>query len=429
MENGRWGIFAVVLLPEMLEQQQPGCFLVGCSCYWVPRAGLGSGVLAVLVPLCSPPSKGICCCQSPAPSSSAGAPTWCCMRAEVGALLWMSWVVSPHLACAPKPVLCPQDCWSWGQSSCRHNIRGGWRGGRECMQQSGMLGGRRATRKIWANSGVRRGLESVTAARAAPREALHCELEGGIRGASPRVWRLGAGRGQRGCSRGWDPRARRGRLGARGPSRSPEGRSLRPRCRLPCPCPDRCPAGCRCPGPGRGGGRGRSGSAGLELAECQRRRREAGGSSSSEEAAASAPAPGAASPGPGKGCGSRVSAVLVPVVSGHPSGCARRTELGRSGSRRVRGTAVSAGSRGPEGEQRRRGAGTVPGAAGSPGASPRAPEKTPRPPARPAAAPGARRRGAEVTARQMRGQPPPALRSLLRGLPVPGVLRAGWVHG
>lgn len=200
MENGGWGILAVVpLLPEMLEQQQPGCFLVGCGCCWVPGPcephvpGWDVGFWLCWTHSALPPEKAPAAASAPLHAVLGAAESWCCRKVEggEGALLWMSWVMSPHLVCALRPGLCPQfrTTGSWGQSSCRHNTEegGGW------MKQSGMLGGRRATGRIWANGGVRRGLETLTAARAAPPEALHSELEGGTRGASLRVWRSAAG--------------------------------------------------------------------------------------------------------------------------------------------------------------------------------------------------------------------------------------------
>lgn len=137
------------------------------------------------------------------------------------------------------------------------------------MKQSGMLGGRRATGRIWANGGVRRGLETLTAARAAPPEALHSELEGGTRGASLRVWRSAAG-----LQPGLGPPCSGAAAGA-GPSCAPRGRSVPPRCRPPCPVFRPLPRGVPLPGAGAGRGPGAE----------RLRRAEAGGVS---EAAAAA---------------------------------------------------------------------------------------------------------------------------------------------
>lgn len=276
MENGGWGILAVVpLLPEMLEQQQPGCFLVGCGCCWVPGPcephvpGWDVGFWLCWTHSALPPAKAPAAASALLHPVLGAAESWCCRKAEggEGALLWMSWVMSPHLVCALRPGLCPQfrTTGSWGQSSCRHNTEegGGW------MKQSGMLGGRRATGRIWANGGVRRGLETLTAARAAPPEALHSELEGGTRGASPRVWRSAAG-----LQPGLGPPCSGAAAGA-GPSCAPRGRSVPPRCRPPCPVFRPLPRGVPLPGAGAGRGPGAE----------RLRRAEAGGVS---EAAAAA---------------------------------------------------------------------------------------------------------------------------------------------
>lgn len=333
---------------------------MGCGCCWVPGPcephvpGWDVGFWLCWTHSALPPAKAPAAASALLHPVLGAAESWCCRKAEggEGALLWMSWVMSPHLVCALRPGLCPQfrTTGSWGQSSCRHNTEEGG-GVDEAKWDAGRPKGYgKNLGKRWSPPRSR----NPNCSQSRPSGGSALRVGGGHPGSIAQGLALGcraaAGAGTPvlggGCGR-------RGRAAPREVARCLRGAAR------PAPRSDRCPAGCRCPGPERGGGRGRSGSAGLRLAECQRRRRrrEAGGSGSSEAAAAPAPAPGAAPPGPGKGFGPRVSAVLVPVASGRPCGGARRAGVGRSGSRRGRGTAVSARSRCRESRGGWRGAG------------------------------------------------------------------------